>query len=171
MALEGVGLMAACRPVPLTPTTLFVPCVFVTVIFPETVSAAVGANATVIVWLCPGVRVTGVVTPLTETSFALTFTCEIVTFPVPPLVRVTLFELVAPALMLPKARLVGFAERTTVPARPVPLRATVEGEPGALLEIVTVPGRLPVVVGAKTALKVALAPAAIVLGVVSPLRL
>jgi len=139
--------------------------------FPVTVSAAVGVNATVIVWLCPGARVTGVATPLVETSFALTVNCEIVTFPVPPFVSVTLFELVAPALTLPNATLVGFAERTTVPAAPVPVSATVEGETGALLEIVTFPGRLPAVVGANTALKVALPPAAIVLGVVSPLRL
>jgi len=128
-------------------------------------------NATVIIWLCPGVRVTGVVTPLVVTSLALTVTCEIVTFAVPLFVSVTLFELVVPALTLPKARLVGFAESATVPATPVPLSATVDGDPGALLEIVMVPGRLPAVVGAKTALKVALAPAAIVLGVANPLTL
>jgi hypothetical protein len=47
----------------------------------------------------------------------------------------------------------------------------VAGEPGALLETVTDPGKLPAVVGAKTALKVALAPAAMVLGVANPLML
>jgi hypothetical protein len=40
-----------------------------------------------------------------------------------------------------------------------------------LLVIVMVPGRLPAVVGANTALNVTLAPAAIVLGVVRPLML
>jgi hypothetical protein len=105
------------------------------------------------------------------TSFALTVTCEIVTFAVPLLVSVTLLELVIPALTLPKLKLVGFADTVTVPATPVPLRATVEGDPAALLEIVTLPGKLPAVVGAKVALKVALAPAAMVLGVVNPLML
>jgi hypothetical protein len=171
LALEGVRLIAAWRPVPLTATTVFVPSEFVTVIFPETVSAAVGLNATFIVWLCPGVRVTGVVTPLAVTSFALTVTCVIVTFATPLFVRVTLLELIVPALTLPKAKLVGFADSATVPATPVPLSATVEGEPAALLVIVMVPGRLPAVVGANTALNVTLAPAAIVLGVVRPLML
>ncbi len=169
--LEGVKLIPACTPVPLTATTVLVPCEFVTVILPETVSWAVGLNATLIVWICPGVKVTGSVTPLVVTSFALTVICEIVTFPVPVLVNTTLLELVAPALMLPKAKLVGFADKITVPATPVPVSATVEGEVGALLVIVMVPGRLPAVVGAKVALKVALAPAAIVLGVTNPLRL
>lgn len=170
-ALEGVRLIPACTPVPLTPTTVFVPSVFVTVTFPLTVSFAVGVNATVITLLCPGVSVIGVVTPLVVTSFALTVICEMVTFPVPLLIRVTLLELVTPALTLPNARLVGFAVRMTVPVTPVPLSPTVEGEFGALLVIVIVPGRLPAVVGAKVALKVALAPAAIELGIAKPLRL
>ena len=171
LALEGVRLMPACRPVPLTAITVLPPTEFVTVTFPETVSAAVGLNATVSVCVCPGVKVSGVVTPLVVTSFALTVTCEIVTFAVPLLVSVTLLELVVPALTLPKARLVGFADSDTVPAVPLPLSATVRGEPGALLVIVIVPGKLPTVVGAKRALNVAVAPAAMVLGVVSPLRL
>ena len=105
------------------------------------------------------------------TSFALTVTCEIVTLAVPVFVRITLLELVVPALTLPKDRLVGFAESVTVPATPVPVKATVAGDPGALLVIVMVPGRLPAVAGANRALNVAVAPAAIVLGVVSPLKL
>jgi hypothetical protein len=56
-------------------------------------------------------------------------------------------------------------------ATPVPVSVTVEGDVGALLVIVMVPARLPAVVGAKVPLNVALAPAAIVLGVASPLRL
>jgi hypothetical protein len=164
-------LIAAWSPVPLTATTVLAPCELATVIFPETVSAAVGLNATFIVWLCPGVKVIGVVTPLVVTSFAFTVTCEIVTFAVPPFVRVTLLELVVPELTLPKAKLVGFADSAAVPPTPVPLSVTVDGEPGALLVIVMVPGKLPAVVGANRALNVELAPAAIVLGVASPLML
>ena len=170
-ALDGVRLMADCKPVPLTGMTVFVPSELVTVIFPETVSAAVGLNATFNVWVCPGAKVTGVVMPLMVTSFALTVTCEIVRFPVPLLVSVTLLELVVPALTLPKARLAGFAVSSTVPAVPVPLSVIFDGEPGALLVIVIVPGKLPAVVGAKSALKVTLVPAATVLGVVNPFKL
>lgn len=54
-------------------------------------------------------------------------------------------------------------------AVPVPVSATVAGEFGALLTMLTDPARVPTVVGAKTALKVAVPPAAIVFGTVSPL--
>jgi hypothetical protein len=51
----------------------------------------------------------------------------------------------------------------------VPLRAIIVGEFGALLVTVTVPVKLPVVVGANFAPNVVLAPAANVAGVVNPL--
>ena len=60
-------------------------------------------------------------------------------------------------------------ESVLVAATPVPLSATVAGEFGALLAILTVPDRLPAVVGANTALNVTLAPGATVLGTLSPL--
>ena len=50
-AVDGVMLNAACTPVPLTETTVLPPCEFVTVTFPETVSADLGLNVTLIVWL------------------------------------------------------------------------------------------------------------------------
>ena len=81
------------------------------------------------------------------------------------------WELVEPTVTLPKLALVGVKLIEACKATPVPLSATVDGEPAALLAIVMVPGRLPAVVGANMALNVALAPAAIVLGVASPLRL
>lgn len=56
-------------------------------------------------------------------------------------------------------------------AVPVPLKDTVVGEFGALLVIVTLPVRLPAVVGANRTLNVAVPPAAIVVGRVSPLTL
>lgn len=80
-------------------------------------------------------------------------------------------ELVEPTVTLPKLALEGVKLIEACKATPVPLSAIVEGEPGALLAIVIVPGRLPADVGANLALNVALAPAAIVLGVVNPLRL
>jgi hypothetical protein len=65
-----------------------------------------------------------------------------------------------PVLTFPNARLVPLNESVCAVATPVPLRATVVGEFGALLTMLTVPVRLPAVVGANTALNVALAPGA-----------
>jgi len=73
--------------------------------------------------------------------------------------------------MLPKARLLGFADREVVLATPVPLKEIVAGEPGALLRMLTVPVRVPAVFGANTALSVAVAPAAKVVGAVRPFTL
>ena len=65
-----------------------------------------------------------------------------------------------PVLTFPNARLVPLNESVCDTATPVPLKATVVGEFGALLTMLTVPARLPAVVGANTALNVALAPGA-----------
>jgi hypothetical protein len=80
-------------------------------------------------------------------------------------------DFVCPSFTLPYAKLAGVTLNPACATVPVPVRETVVGELGALLAIVMVPGRLPAVVGANVALKVALAPAAIVLGVTNPLRL
>ena len=72
---------------------------------------------------------------------------------------------------MPKLRLVGFAVTRKVAVTPVPLRAIVSGEPGALLTSETVPVTLPPAVGAKTTLNVALLPAAMVSGTVMLIRL
>ena len=156
LTLVGVSASPACTPVPLIAITELDPCELMTVTFPVTLSAAVGLKATFIDFACPGVSSTGVVIPLVFTSFALTVICEIVTFAFPVLVTVTLLELVLPALMLPKARLAGLAVRVTDAATPVPVKVTLAGELGALLEIFTVPLRLPAVAGANSALNDAL---------------
>ena len=67
--------------------------------------------------------------------------------------------------------LLGFDESVTVAAVPVPLKDRTFGELGALLVMLTVPVRLPAVVGSNRTVKVALLPAAIVAGVTSPLTL
>jgi hypothetical protein len=85
------------------------------------------------------------------------------------LVSVTLLALELPALTLPNVRLWGLADRVKEAATPVPDRVTVVGEFAALLVMVTVPLRLPAVVGANSTLKVVLFPAARVVGVTSPL--
>jgi hypothetical protein len=51
-------------------------------------------------------------------------------------------------LILVKLKLAGLAESVKVAAMPVPLRVTAVGELGALLVMLTLPVKLPAVVGA-----------------------
>src|SRR6266852_2794129 len=107
-------------------------------------------------------------TPLALKPAPVTVTPEMVTLEFPLLVSVTGNPLLPPTFTLPKLRLVGFAPSRKVAATPVPLRAIVSGEPGALLTKETEPVTLPPVVGAKAALNVVLPPAAIAAGTVRP---
>lgn len=169
--LAGVMLNAACTPVPVTGITALAPWVFETVTFPLTFSLLVGLNFTVIDVACEGVKVTGVVIPETLTSFAFTVTWEIVTLAFPVFVMLTLCEPELPAVTFPKATLDGLGVIVTVAATPVPVKETVAGDPGALLEILTDPGSEPAVVGENCAVTVVLCPTATVAGVVTPLTL
>jgi hypothetical protein len=164
LALAGVIVSAGCKPVPLTAITALAPCEVDTVTFPVTFSDAVGLNETFSVVLCPAVSVSGVVTPLSVKSLALTVTPEIVTLTFPLFVIVTVFELDVPALMLPNARLVGFAVSAGVPATPVPLSGTLAGEFGALLVTVTLPVAAPADCGRNCTLKLLDCPAASEIG-------
>lgn len=65
-----------------------------------------------------------------------------------------------PVFTFPNARLVELKERVCATATPVPETATVAGDAGALLAMLTEPDKLPAVVGANTALNVAVAPGA-----------
>jgi hypothetical protein len=72
-----------------------------------------------------------------------------------------------PVFTLPNAKLVALKDNVCITATPVPVSATVDGEAGALLVILTEPAKLPAVVGANTALNVAVPPGA-TLVVLSP---
>lgn len=89
----------------------------------------------------------------------------------PVFVSVKVCDFVCPSVMLPKAKLDGVMLNPGCAATPVPVRATAEGDVGALLAIVIVPGKLPAVVGVNVALNDVLAPTATVVGVANPLRL
>jgi hypothetical protein len=89
----------------------------------------------------------------------------------PVFVMLTLWDPELPALTFPKLTLDGLGVIVTVPATPVPVKETVAGDPGALLEILTAPGSEPAVVGENCAVTVVLCPTATVAGVVSPLTL
>jgi hypothetical protein len=81
---------------------------------------------------------------------------------------VTLFELELPACTFVKLTLAGLADSVTDAAVPVPVRDKTLGEFGALLTRLTVPAKLPAVLGAKRTLNVALLPEAMVVGVARP---
>ena len=110
-------------------------------------------------------------TPLALYPAPDALTLEMVTLEFPLLVSVTFRELLLPVFTLPKLRLVGLAARRCVATTPVPLRLIPSGELGALLTREIEPVELVAVAGVKTALKLARFPAAMVNGVVKPLRL
>lgn len=139
------------------------------VIVPVTLPAAPGAKTALNVAALPAAMVTGAVIPVTLKPAPVTVTEEIVTVALPPFVRLTLCELLVPVVTLPKAALVGVAANCGWV--PVPLKAIVVGELGALLTIEMLPLALPAVVGANCALKVVLNPAPKVSGVLKPLML
>ena len=87
------------------------------------------------------------------------------------LVIVTFWELELPTFTPGKPKLDGLEVSVTEAAVPVPLKATVLGELGALLAMLTAPGKLPAVVGANKTLKVVAPPAARIAGVTNPLTL
>jgi len=118
-----------------------------------------------------GVKVVPEVTPLALKPAPETVTLEMLTFEFPVFVKVTLEEPLPPTFTLPKLRLVGFTPSRKVAAAPVPLRAIVSGEPGALLVMETPPLALPVTEGANCPLKVVFCPAASVSGTDKPVML
>jgi len=111
------------------------------------------------------------VTPLALKPAPEIVKLDTVTFEFPVLVRLALSKLLLPKFTLPKLRLVGLAVSRKVAVTPVPLRAIVSGELGALLTSETVPVTLPAAPGVKATLNVALLPAAMVSGTAGPVML
>lgn len=92
----------------------------------------------------------------------LTLTCENDNVALPVFFSVITLELLLPTTTLPNETLVGLADPSA--SSPVPLRAIVAGDPGALLVIEMLPEALPAVVGVKVTEKVVFAPALMVVG-------
>jgi len=154
------------------PVSVIVPgepeALLVTVMLPLDAPAALGSKIALKVKVCDGFSVTPLA-PLSEYPVPLTVIEEICTEELPVFVIVSLKVAVVEAMFtLPNASVGALNDRVLVAATPVPLKATVDGEFGALLAMVTVPVRLPAAVGANTALNVTLAPGATVLGAESP---
>jgi hypothetical protein len=142
----------------------------VIVIFPLTLPAATGVNATVKVALWPAASVTGVVIPLRLYPVPLTPTWEIVTLVPPVFVTVSDRDCLLPTVMLPKPRLVGF-EPSPPGATPVPDKGMLRVGLEAFEVIVTLPLTLVVEAGVNVIVKVALWPGVNIAGVVIPVTL
>lgn len=108
--------------------------------------------------------------PPVTTSVAVTLTPETVTFELPVFFRLTERVFALPTGSVPKLRPVGVAVIVRVAAMPLPFIATVRLLSVALLVIVVVAADAPVVVGLKTSVAFAVAPAARTKGAVIPLR-
>jgi hypothetical protein len=135
---------------------------------PLTAPAAVGAKVTVSVADWPDVRIVPLETPLVLNPAPVTVTPEMVTFEFPVLVNEVVNELVPPTFTLPNERLVGLAPSNCVAACPVPERLIASDEGAPFVVRVIEPVTAPDEDGSNVALKVALAPAAIVVDVLRP---
>ena len=156
LRLAGVRVTAGAMPLPLSATVCGDPGASS---LTETLAlrdpVALGLKLTEIEQLAPGARVEGesgqVFVCAKSPAFAPVTPIElIVSAPVPVFVRVTFWpELVVPTCCWPKPRLVGEKPTAGAGATPVPLSATVCGEPGASSVIATPALRLPLTVGLK----------------------
>jgi hypothetical protein len=134
---------------------------------PVTAPAVVGAKVTVSVADCPGVRIVPFETPLALNS-ALAVTPEMVTLEFPLLVTVEVSWLELFTFTVPKLKLAGLAAKIRVAATPVPLKLIVTDDGTPLVVSVMEPVTVVADTGVKIAFSVALAPAAIVVDVVTP---
>ena len=138
----------ACAPVPDKVIVAGEPvALLVTVTLPLAPPAALGAKMTLNVMVCDGLNVTGVFAPLTVNPAPLAVMPEICTFELPVFVMVMPCVDEEPTVTLPKFTLVGLNESVCVAATPVPLNASVPGDPAALLTSETLPLTEPAVAG------------------------
>ena len=128
---------------------------------PVRVAAEVGLYVTVKVVDCPPSNVIGAVIPETLIPVPENATFEIATAVLPVFANLIVCVASLPTATLPKAIELGVAvsAAAVVPVVPVPLSATSDGEPSALLAIVIVPVSAFPAVGLKTAEMEALWPA------------
>jgi hypothetical protein len=161
----GVTEICDCTPVPLNAMVAGeLLALLVTVTPPLKLPLAVGANATLKEVDWPALSVMGD-SPLTVNPVPVTLSFDSDTLPVPVFVRVTVFVVLVPAATLPKLNEVGEAESWRVCAAvPVPERATLTDGVAELFTNVSVPAKVPVVVGAKLTVSAEEDPAGMVSG-------
>jgi hypothetical protein len=136
---------------------------------PVTLPAALGVKTALnVAFELIGI-VSGVLRPVVLKPVPVTVAREITTLAVPPFVRLIVWELLFPVETFPKLAVPGTAPSCVW--IPVPLKAMVNGELGALLEIEMLPLPFPDDVGENCAVKLALCPAAIVKPAGNPVTL
>ncbi len=135
---------------------------------PVTAPPVVGANVTVSVADCPGVRIVPFETPLALNPAPVTVTPETVMLELPLFINDDVSWLELFTFIVPKLKLAGLAASTRVAATPAPLRLIVSEEGAPLVVNMMDPVTLVADTGAKMAFNVTLAPAAIVVDVVTP---
>jgi len=136
---------------------------------PVTAPAAPGAKTALKVVFEPVGIVSGALRPVILNPVPVTVACEITRLAVPLFVKLIVCELLVPVETFPKPAVFGIALICAWP--PLPLKATVNGELGALLATEMLPEALPGVVGVNCAVKVVLCPAAIVAPGANPIAL
>jgi hypothetical protein len=119
---------------------------------PVAAPAAEGANCTASVMLWEGARVTAD-PPVNENLAPVKLMFEIATSELPEFMTMMLRDAVLLTVTLAKWTLVGFTERVSVAAIPVPLSATVEGGFAASLTNAKVPDKDPAALGLNCTLK------------------
>jgi hypothetical protein len=158
---EGVAASVEDVAVALMPITMLESlALLVMETLPVNVAADVGLYVTVKVVDCPPFNVIGAVIPETLTPVPEDATFEIATAVLPVFANLIVCVSSLPTATLPKAIELGVAVSSAADVVvPVPLRATSDGEPSALLAIVIVPVSAFPAVGLKTAEMEALWPA------------
>ena len=141
---------------------------FTSVNAPVTAPAVVGAKLTVTVAVLPAATVNGEERPESPKPVPDSAALLIVRLPVPGFEIVTVCVLVTPVVTLPKFTEAGVTEICGVCAAvPVPERATLTDGVAELFTRVSVPAKVPVVVGAKVTVNAEDDPAGIVSGSVT----
>ena len=163
---------AAC-PVPARPTTAgeLTALLAIVTLAPLALPALPGANVTINVADCPGIRSVPPETPLALKPAPLTLTLDISMLEFPVFVNVEPKDLLLPELTVPKFKLAGLTLSEVFAAEPVPVTPITSGEGTPFVTNVIEPLIAEVELGANTALNVALEFGAIVVDIDSPVRL
>src|SRR5713101_92718 len=156
LTLAGDTEISGCTPVPDSAIATVLLALLATLALPVTLPELAGAKATLNVAVCPGPSV--VVSPLVMNPVGMPI-AEMLTLVLPVLASVTVCALLLPPTgIFPKLSEAGLAESCKVEATPVPLRATLVGEFGALLAKEMLPVREPVLAGVNATSRFALCP-------------
>lgn len=164
--------MGAACPVPARPTIAgeLTALLAIVTLAPLTLPALPGANVTINVVDCPGIRIVPLETPPALKPAPLTLTLDMSMLEFPMFVNVELKDLLLPGVTVPKFKLAGLTPSELLAAEPVPVTPITSGEGTPFVTNVIEPLTGELELGANTALNVALEFGAIVVDIDSPVR-